>query len=389
VSSSDHRSRRLEAINTPPPGRPMESTEQGDENPDRPKVESPSSPPRSTTDRHSSKSIKEVPSENPPTSKQSVQPSDSSPATRSKFAPGSESRKQSASFTQPPPPNPTIQESFFKSVQKRLQMLESNSTLSLQYIEEQSRILRDAFSKVEQRQVSKTTKFLDYLNGTVLNELRDFRQQYDQLWQSTVIELETQREQSEREVMAINVRLGILADELVFQKRMAILQSILVLICIGLVLFSRGTVNGYLEHPLLQNMLTRSATLKMRGPFFDTPSMSPESTRPNSSYKAPPKLPYSILKGHRRNLSEDSQDGADHPEIAYSPPTPASYEDDQSETEDRGEHEQIRRASLEQSLQDMQRSSSSPPDVRHSLSDPDTPTQRLGQKDNVYSPNLS
>lgn len=78
------------------------------------------------------------------------------------------------STTQPQNAVPTTQESFFKSIHKRLQMLESNSTLSLQYIEDQSRILRDAFSKVEKRQLGKTEKFLDQLNSTVMAELREF-----------------------------------------------------------------------------------------------------------------------------------------------------------------------------------------------------------------------
>ncbi|KAL8947106.1 MAG: hypothetical protein Q9222_006573, partial [Ikaeria aurantiellina] len=146
-----------------------------------------------------------------------------------------------ASATQPFAPNPTTQESFFKSVHKRLQLLESNSTLSLQYIEEQSRILRDAFAKVEKRQLSKTTHFLETLNTTVLNEVREFRTQYDQIWQSTVIELSSQRQQSQQEINALSTRLTLLADELLFQKRIAILQFALIVICLVLVFFSRGS----------------------------------------------------------------------------------------------------------------------------------------------------
>ena len=217
--------------------------------------------------------------------------------------------------TQPHAANPTIQESFFKSVQKRLQMLESNSSLSLQYIEEQSRILREAFSKVEQKQLAKTTTFLDYLNSTVLNELRDFRQQYDQIWQSTVIELETQREQYQREVLAMNTRLGILADEVIFQKRMSILQSILVLLCLGLVLFSRGALNSYLELPILQNVITRSQSFRFPN-GADTPNGSPISPSLSSGK--------SRYRRHQRDSSGDTtqEDPAIAPEIAYSPPTP-------------------------------------------------------------------
>ncbi|PKX96844.1 Sad1/UNC domain protein [Aspergillus novofumigatus IBT 16806] len=218
------------------------------------------------------------------------------------------------SATQPPSPNPTTQESFFKSVNKRLQMLESNSTLSLLYIEEQSRILRDAFSKVEKRQLSKTSTFLENLNVTVLNELRQFREQYDQVWKTVALEFETQRIQYHQEIYSLSAQLGVLADELVFQKRVAVIQSIMVLFCFGLVLFSRGAVSSYMEFPSVQNMVSRSYSLRSSSPPFSSPSMSPSSTRPTSSYRG----------GHRRNITDDTHDSAPSPTIAYSPPTPTS-----------------------------------------------------------------
>ncbi|KAK3391683.1 UNC-like C-terminal-domain-containing protein [Sordaria brevicollis] len=142
------------------------------------------------------------------------------------------------------PASPTVQESFFKTVHKRLTHLESNTSLSLQYIEQQSRFLQDVLSKLERRQLTRVDAFLDTLNKTVLTELRNVRQQYDQIWQSTVIALETQREQTEREVVALSGRLNVLADEVVFQKRMAILQSVLLLSCLMLVIFNRTGGSG-------------------------------------------------------------------------------------------------------------------------------------------------
>jgi hypothetical protein len=224
-----------------------------------------------------------------------------------------------------------MQESFFKSVQKRLQMLEANSSLSLQYIEDQSRSLRDAFNKVEQRQLAKTTTFLDYLNSTVLSELRDFRQQYDQLWQSTVIELQVQREQYQQENAAINARLGILADELIFQKRISILQMLLILVCLALVLFAKGTLNQYLEIPVVQRVLARSPSNRWLGlNNLDTPTQSPPVTRQSSFRKR-----QGILKGHRRMQSEDSIEGSMSPaDLYHSPPSPTSLSfGEQSEAE--------------------------------------------------------
>lgn len=185
-----------------------------------------------------------------------------------------ESSKIPSSSVQAPAASPTTQESFFKSIHKRLQMLEANSTLSLQYIEEQSRILRDAFTKVEKRQTSKAETFLQNLNDTVIAELKGFRQQYDQLWQSTVIELETSREQYQREMSALSTRLTLMADELVFQKRMAVVQSTLLLLCLGLVLFVRSGTSS-LELPLMQQVMSKSHSM-LRLPF-DSPPGSPSS----------------------------------------------------------------------------------------------------------------
>ena len=200
-------------------------------------------------------------------------------------SPPSSPSRPANSATQPHASNPTTQESFFKSVHKRLQLLETNSTLSLQYIEEQSRILRDAFSKVEKRQLAKTSAFLETLNTTVLTEMRDFRSQYDQLWQSTVLELSSQRTQSRQEILALSTRLSLLADEVVFQRRIAIMQFLLIVVCLGLVLFGRSPSSAatYLElPPMVQNAINRSSANLSR--YTPSPNGSPSPTRPSSRY---------------------------------------------------------------------------------------------------------
>ncbi|RAL05559.1 Sad1/UNC domain protein [Aspergillus ibericus CBS 121593] len=250
--------------------------------------------------------------------------------------------------TQPPSSNPTTQESFFKSVNKRLQMLESNSSLSLLYIEEQSRILRDAFNKVEKRQLAKTSSFLENLNGTVLHELRQFREQYDHVWKSVALEFELQRIQYHQEVQSLSTQLGFLADELVFQKRVAVIQSIMILFCFGLVLFSRGAVSSYIELPSMQNMVSRSYSLRSSSPPFGSPSVSPTSSGRRAG-------------GHRRNLSEDSQDGPISPTLAYSPPTPVS---DVMSSSEEAENRTGGSLALPEVTPSTLRSRSSPPDLK-------------------------
>jgi hypothetical protein len=175
-----------------------------------------------------------------PVPKAEVTETASSPPTVKVSSTSTASTKNKTSTSSASSASPTVQEGFFKAVTKRLQHLETNTSLSLQYIEEQSRFLQEALQKMEKRQVSRIDAFLDSLNKTVFGELRNVRAQYDQIWQSTVIALESQRDQSQRETVALSERLSLLADEVVFQKRMAILQSVLLLAALVLVIFSRG-----------------------------------------------------------------------------------------------------------------------------------------------------
>jgi len=240
----------------------------------------------------------------------------------------SQSHSRSSS-TQPNPATPSTQESFFKSIHKRLLYLEANSTLSLQYIEEQSRILRDAFKKVEKRQLVKTEKFLDHLNSTVMQELKSFRTMYDQLWQSTVIETESMKERHKSEMSEIGTRLTLMADELVWQKRMAVVQSTLLLLCLGLVLFVRsGTLGSAADVPIVQQLGSKYNS------FFESspPHSPPESglARRRRTFKNMWRSDTSAgLSDHQSDginaLSDADTEGARSPiDVEYSPPTPTT-----------------------------------------------------------------
>lgn len=225
-------------------------------------------------------------------------PSTASPSSEAKKAQSPpDSAKHPPTIPQPPTPSPTTQESFFKSVHKRLQVLEANATLSLQYIEQQSRILRDAFTTVEKRQMSKTEDFLRHLNSSVMTELKNFRQQYDQLWQSTVLELESHREQYQREILAVSTRLTILADEVVWQKRMAVAQSFLLLLCLFLVIFGRSGSN-HLELPLMQHVINKSHSM-LHFPLESAPGS------PSSKDNSPGRSGRLLVRHQSSGLSSD------------------------------------------------------------------------------------
>jgi hypothetical protein len=194
----------------------------------------------------------------------------------------------------PPSPNPTTQESFFKSVNKRLQMLESNSTLSLLYIEEQSRLLRDAFNKVEKRQMAKMNSFLEDLNTTVIDEIRNLHLVYQSL-RSIVLD---DYEHQQREVSLVASQLAILTNELVFQKRMTALSSVLIMILFALILFPRGSsiVGGIDFHSMIAWSPRPTSSSKMSR----SPSTGPSSPSLDSETQSPPSV--LRLKRHSRSL---------------------------------------------------------------------------------------
>lgn len=204
------------------------------------------------------------------------------------------------------PTLPTVQESFFKTVSKRLQLLESNMTWSLKYVEDQSRYIQEALVQVEGRRLSEAEALLDHLNRTVHVELGALRQQYEEVWQSTVIALETQREQSQAELVALSSRLNVLADEVVFQKRMSIGQSTLLLCCLVLIIFSRSVTYAM---PLVNwqpGPGSPGSPVSSRGVLR---AMAGASSVGNARDHRPPASPQSVELDHRRATKPQTNHG--------------------------------------------------------------------------------
>jgi len=66
-----------------------------------------------------------------------------------------------------------------------------------------------------------------------------FKAEYDQLWQSTVLELSNQRDEGrrERELLAEHVKM--LAEEVIGQKRIVAVQTGLMMLCLGAIVFGQ------------------------------------------------------------------------------------------------------------------------------------------------------
>lgn len=312
--------------------------------------------PSSVATAAKSKGVAGSSSVKPPSSKASQ---NSKASTGGSFAASSRNRTATPTGSAPAS-TPTVQDSFFKQLTKRLQTLESNTTLSLQYIESQSQFLQQALSKLERRQVAKVDLFLDTLNKTVLSELRDLRVQYDQIWQSTVIALETQRDQSEREILAVSSRLGALADEVVFQKRMAIVQSVLLLGCLFLVIFSGRLANGGVELYYPSQFLANGGrpTSRMGSPMYpSTPKGG--GTRRFGGGRQQERSPPTGL----RHSIEDSDMNNTPPRQQHHKPLPSLPMDGLDE-DDRRSNDGSMRQSIEE------RTPTPEPEARRAMSEP-------------------
>lgn len=149
------------------------------------------------------------------------------------------------------------------------------------------------------------------LNSTVLAEMARFKGEYEQLWQSTVLELASQRDEGRRERDLLGERVSMLAAEMVSQKRLMAAQAILLLLCLSIVVFAKfGTagvdsslVQGMQELVMMRSRRSQghkrkdsngSLSLGRRWPWespWASPPRSRDITRPHTA------------SGHEHNLS--------------------------------------------------------------------------------------
>ncbi|KAI9595311.1 hypothetical protein BDF19DRAFT_66549 [Syncephalis fuscata] len=116
----------------------------------------------------------------------------------------------------PPAPTATTQESIFRTITKRLSALELNLTLSHRYLEEQSRELNRVFGQVE-------GQFETLKNRVELDLAQRLEKQ------------QTQTDKLIEEIQQLNIKVHVLADEIMFEKRMGFVQLLLIFAVVVLV----------------------------------------------------------------------------------------------------------------------------------------------------------
>ncbi|KZO92249.1 hypothetical protein CALVIDRAFT_504581 [Calocera viscosa TUFC12733] len=150
--------------------------------------------------------------------------------------------QQSPSYTVSlvPPSIPTG-ESIYRTIMNRLTLLEVNTTLGTRYMEEQSRMMREAFKRLERgveerwgegrwREVAKGWE--GKLDGLTAEQRHAF--------DTAVNELEQQRARMEIERKELVSQIHMLENEVVLEKRLSVAQLCLLIVVLFVMTLTRG-----------------------------------------------------------------------------------------------------------------------------------------------------
>ncbi|QPG73032.1 hypothetical protein FOA43_000336 [Brettanomyces nanus] len=128
------------------------------------------------------------------------------------------------------------QESIYRNIIKRLSLLESNATLSLLYIEEQSKILSEAFENLENRQKSRFDKLIGQLNTTIHFQVTHFRKLNTDMAVNFEGLLNYQNHRFESFMSSYKQRMDSFQSSLSFQKRMNFFNFVVIIFLLTYIL---------------------------------------------------------------------------------------------------------------------------------------------------------
>lgn len=178
-----------------------------------------------------------IASENPTTaSGQPHAPRRESPGTGN----GGEYGRHSGQPVGPNSPGSGGSESIYRTITKRLNSLEANATLSMQYIEHSGQMLREVFRAMEKRQETRLGDMLRALNSSNWRQVEALKRRQQVDLQRAIFEFDLHRQQTEAERKALISEVHLLATEVMFERRLGIVQLILVLSLFVFMVTTRG-----------------------------------------------------------------------------------------------------------------------------------------------------
>jgi hypothetical protein len=176
------------------------------------------------------------------------------------------------------------QDSIYKNIVKRLSLLESNATLSLLYIEEQSKLLSDAFLKLESQQSNKFQNILLQLNSTIQSQMDIFQKLNTDVYTSFSRLFEYQQHNFDSRTHEISKQLEEISSAISFYKNLTYFCIFLLLLLFIYILLTKDL---YIDETYLSSYISKS------------PNFSPPLSPTNSSFI------------HSRAASEDFHKSSD------------------------------------------------------------------------------
>lgn len=140
--------------------------------------------------------------------------------------------------------NKRTQESIFQNIVKRLSLLETNATLSLLYVEEQSKLLSDAFFNLEHRQVRKFENLLIHLNETMYTQVLYLEKAVEKIKTDSIRLFQAQSTQSRSSINSLRKETLSFAREISFLRKVVIADTLIILSLLAYVIITRETLTA-------------------------------------------------------------------------------------------------------------------------------------------------
>ncbi|KAI8385812.1 UNC-like C-terminal-domain-containing protein [Blakeslea trispora] len=135
-----------------------------------------------------------------------------------------------------PKDNGNTQESIYKTIMKRLNILEVNMTLSQRFLDDQNKILNDVFLDMEKRHQEQLMMLIGHLNETASYKIESMKRRYEQWYEDL-------KEQTSSDMQDMTAKISMLSDQLSYERRMSVTQLIIMIILFVFMALSRGTFN--------------------------------------------------------------------------------------------------------------------------------------------------
>ncbi|VEU23673.1 DEKNAAC104898 [Brettanomyces naardenensis] len=206
------------------------------------------------------------------------------------------------------------QESIYRNIIKRLSLLETNATLSLLYIEEQSKILSEAFENLENRQNGRFDKLIGQLNATIQAQVHNFRKLNVELAANFEQLFNYQNDKFQNLLSSSEGRLDSFQRSLSFQKKINFFNVIVIAFLLAYIVSAREGIESdyYLANQPSGNESPQSPSIKRWRFPHGTTVFSSASSLPDPVSGERINRSVSKLLQHRLKSKERKQDEKPH-----------------------------------------------------------------------------